>query len=357
MNNSISNIIKISIALFYILSLSSSYKCNRLHRISNVSTRGSSSRSSSNNDNNYLQTSRSSLMNIISNRISISSSIISVLLTTTLGQQVAYADDDIDIKEQVSFVDKLQRTRELNTDEVDVVFDNDNLGIVLQEVQYKGFPVVTIKDIKDTTLTEKYPLLRIGAIITIVGGEFVDGISLKKISELVKSSARPLKVRFRDPSLFFQQLDSTVGKPLKQITSTYLPANTRDAGSPEQIIVVQRLSLPPPEERIRPAEYLDVLEIQYVAQVQGSEDIVDSSAERSAPGTSAKSIYYILGQQNGPPGKFPQGWDLSLRGMVKGETRKIILPYTLAYDRKGVKERKIPPFATMIYTVKLLSLT
>ena len=350
----ISSIVKISIALLYILSLSLSYKCNRR---SSSRIRGSSSRSSSNNDNNYLQTSRSSLMNIISNRISISSSIISVLLTTTLGQHVAYADNDIDIKEQISFVDKLQRTRELNTDEVDVVFDNDSLGIVLQEVQYKGFPVVTIKDIKDIKLNEKYPLLRTGAIITIVGGEFVDGISMKKISELVKSSARPLQVRFRDPSLFFQQLDSTVGKPLKQITSTYLPANTRDAGSPEQIIVVQRLSLPPPEERIRPAEYLDVLEIQYVAQVQGSEDVVDSSAERSAPGTSAKSIYYILGQQNGPPGKFPTGWDLSLRGMVKGETRRITLPYTLAYDRKGVKERKIPPFATMIYTVKLLSLT
>ena len=85
--------------------------------------------------------------------------------------------------------------------------------------------------------------------------------------------------------------------------------------------------------------------------------IVDSSAERAPPGTSAQSIYYILGQQNGPPGRFPPGWDLTLRGMVVGEKRRITLPYTLALDRRGDKERGIPPFATLVYTVKLKSLT
>lgn len=309
----------ILVVLTYIFSLSLSYNSNTYSRKSSRSS--CILYNSNNNDINddYLKTSRSTLMNAISNRISISSSIISMFITTTLVQKVS-ANDVIDINDQISFVNKLQRTRELNTDEIDITFDNNNLGIVLQEVQYKGFPVVTIKDIKDFTLIEKYPLFRNGAIITIIGDEFVDGTSLKRISELVKTSPRPLKIRFRDPSLFFEQLDSTVGKPLKQITSSYLPANTRDAGSPEQIIVVQRISLPPPEERIRSAQYLDVMEIQYVAQVQGSEDVVDSSTERSAPGTSAKSIYYILGQQNGPPGKFPAGWDLTLRGMVSGIT-------------------------------------
>jgi len=51
------------------------------------------------------------------------------------------------------------------------------------------------------------------------------------------------------------------------------------------------------------------------------------------------------------------GWDLTLMGMVVGEKRRITLPYTLAYDRKGDKEMGIPPFATLVYTVKLLSLT
>jgi FKBP-type peptidyl-prolyl cis-trans isomerase len=44
-------------------------------------------------------------------------------------------------------------------------------------------------------------------------------------------------------------------------------------------------------------------------------------------------------------------------GMVVGEKRRITLPYTLAYDRKGNKELGIPPFAALVYTVKLLSLT
>ena len=52
------------------------------------------------------------------------------------------------------------------------------------------------------------------------------------------------------------------------------------------------------------------------------EKIVDTSAQRSPPGTSAGSIYYVLGQRNGPPGQFPPGWDLTLRGMVVGEKRR-----------------------------------
>ena len=44
-------------------------------------------------------------------------------------------------------------------------------------------------------------------------------------------------------------------------------------------------------------------------------------------------------------------------GMVVGETRRVTLPFSLAYDMKGDKAMAIPPFATMIYTVRLLSLT
>lgn len=35
----------------------------------------------------------------------------------------------------------------------------------------------------------------------------------------------------------------------------------RDLGAPEQIIVVQRLDLPPPEDRVRASQYLDVMEV------------------------------------------------------------------------------------------------
>lgn len=135
------------------------------------------------------------------------------------------------------------------------------------------------------------------------------GTSLKSIASLVKASPRPLTMRFRDPSRFFEQLDSCNGKPLRVVSTSYLPANARDAGATEQIIIVERLAMPPPEERKRSSQMLDVMEIQYVMSVKGNDDgvIVDSSAERAPPGTSSKSIYYVLGQRNGPPGKYPPG--------------------------------------------------
>jgi hypothetical protein len=74
-------------------------------------------------------------------------------------------------------------------------------------------------------------------------------------------------------------------------------------------------------------------------------------------GSSIKSIYYVLGQRNGPPGSFPPGWDIALRGMVVGETRKIDLPYRLAYDRIGRPSLQIPPYANLEYIFKLVSLT
>ena len=62
--------------------------------------------------------------------------------------------------------------------------------------------------------------------------------------------------------------------------------------------------------------------IVWLTHNYSNEMIVDTSAQRAPPGTSAGSIYYILGQRNGPPGQFPPGWDLTLRGMVVGEKRR-----------------------------------
>lgn len=100
--------------------------------------------------------------------------------------------------------------------------------------------------------------------------------------------------------------------------------------------------------------------IQYDAEIEdstGKRLFVDGSSLRTAPGSSQKTIYYVLGEQNGPPGKFPKGWDIALKGMVIGEVRRITLPYSLAYGLKGNKELNIPPRSNMIYTVKLISLT
>jgi hypothetical protein len=253
----------------------------------------------------------------------------------------------------------VQDIRPLYSDEFQLTFTQPSLGLKLVENSYKGFPVVTVKEILDPFLLQSHPELQVGAIVTKVGDTKVDGTPLKDISKVIQESERPLSIQFRDPSRYFRLLDSTDGPPKRVITTQYLPANTRDLGAPEQVIRIERLKIPPPEERRRAAEMLDVMEIQYIAMIDGdvSQRIVDSSESRAPPGSSSKSIYYVLGQRNGPPGKFPPGWDLTLRGMVVGETRQVTLPYTLAYDRRGDKEHGIPPFTNLVYIVKLISLT
>lgn len=244
----------------------------------------------------------------------------------------------------------------LKSDEFYINLDNDNLGLVLREVRRYSYPLLVVGDIRSKELLAN-KFLRVGAILIQIGEVNVEGKPFKEISKILETTARPCRLKFRDPSRFFELLDSSRTPLLRTITTQYLPANTRDIGAPEQNIIVERLQLPSIELKGRAADTNDVMEIQYVAQILGKEDIVDSSNVRAPPGTSTKSIYYILGQQNGPPGKYPKGWDLTLRGMVVGEKRRITLPYSLCYDRAGDKDMGIPSFATLVYTVKLISLT
>ena len=65
-------------------------------------------------------------------------------------------------------------------------------------------------------------------IITQINNHKVDGISLNKVIDIIKSiNIRPINIKFRDPNLYFQQLDSTKGPPRRIIRTSYLPANTR----------------------------------------------------------------------------------------------------------------------------------
>lgn len=76
-----------------------------------------------------------------------------------------------------------------------------------------------------------------------------------------------------------------------------LPVHCRDAGATEQQVVVERLALPVLSLRTRAAQLLDVMEIQYVAQLQSDDDparIVDSSAQRSAPGNKLTTTFMHL---------------------------------------------------------------
>jgi len=92
--------------------------------------------------------------------------------------------------------------QQLFSDEVLVEFMDQELGIAITETSYKGFPVVSISRISaDSHLAATEPDLRIGAVITQVGSNKVDGLPLREIGALIKaSSERPLSIKFRDPS-------------------------------------------------------------------------------------------------------------------------------------------------------------
>lgn len=69
----------------------------------------------------------------------------------------------------------------------------------------------------------------------------------------------------------------------------------------------------------------------------------DSSVDRHQPFT------FILGV-----GQVIRGWDEGVVGMKVGEKRRLIIPAELGYGSRGAG-RLIPPYATLIFDVELLS--
>ena len=71
----------------------------------------------------------------------------------------------------------------------------------------------------------------------------------------------------------------------------------------------------------------------------------DSSLDRGTP------FSFVLGT-----GQVISGWDLGVLGMKVGEKRKLIIPSELGYGKTGTPGGPIPPNATLIFEVELLSI-
>ena len=104
------------------------------------------------------------------------------------------------VSDTVESSSKLENARGLNSDEFIISFNNPDLGIAISESTYNGFPVCTISKILETDLVVSHRELRIGAIVTKINDTKVDGMPSRDIARLIKSSPRPVTIKFRDPS-------------------------------------------------------------------------------------------------------------------------------------------------------------
>lgn len=92
-----------------------------------------------------------------------------------------------------------------------------------------------------------------------------------------------------------------------------------------------------------PAKVDDRVTTHYVGTFQNGKEF-DSSIGRNEPFT------FQLGAD-----KVIKGWDLGLVGMKVGETRRLTIPYELAYGADGYPPF-IPPKTTLIFEITLLSI-
>jgi peptidylprolyl isomerase len=135
------------------------------------------------------------------------------------------------------------------------------------------------------------------------------------------------------------------------------PSETPPGPAPTTVPVTQA-PVPPKDETVTTAsglKYLELepgdgavpqrgqtVEVHYTGWLESGKKF-DSSLDRGQP------FQFIVGQ-----GQVIPGWDEGLLSMKAGSKRKLIIPGELAYGPRGFGDI-IPPNATLIFEVKLLS--
>ncbi|MDD5749595.1 MAG: FKBP-type peptidyl-prolyl cis-trans isomerase [Patescibacteria group bacterium] len=118
-----------------------------------------------------------------------------------------------------------------------------------------------------------------------------------------------------------------------------LTNNSADNQMPKEFLQIEVLQEGSGEQM---TEFGNSITVHYTGTLTDGSKF-DSSLDRGEPFT------FTLGS-----GQVIAGWDQGLTSMKVGEKRKLTIPYDLAYGERG--QGSIPPYATLIFEVELISI-
>ncbi|MEI6893740.1 MAG: FKBP-type peptidyl-prolyl cis-trans isomerase [Colwellia sp.] len=102
------------------------------------------------------------------------------------------------------------------------------------------------------------------------------------------------------------------------------------------------------------------LQYEIITTGEGSKPSADSTVSVHYHGTFTNGDVFDSSVERGQPAEFPvkgviAGWTEALQLMTEGSKWKLTIPYGLAYGENG-SQGAIPPYATLVFDVELLSI-
>ncbi len=102
------------------------------------------------------------------------------------------------------------------------------------------------------------------------------------------------------------------------------------------------------------------LQYEVITTGEGEKPSADSTVSVHYHGTFANGDVFDSSVERGQPAEFPvngviAGWTEALQLMTEGSKWKLTIPYDLAYGERG-SQGAIPPYATLVFDVELLSI-
>lgn len=150
-----------------------------------------------------------------------------------------------------------------------------------------------------------------------------------------RSAALPALALLAAATLALGGCEEKVPEP--QPESRPRPASEPEAPEPADLVTEDLQVGKGPE-----AKAGDEVEVHYTGRLKKTNAVFDSSKDRDP-------FKFTLGE-----GEVIEGWDKGVAGMKVGGKRKLTIPSKLAYKEAG-SPPKIPPNATLVFDVELLS--